>query len=124
MTHPIRTEADHSAALARIEALWDAKPGTPEDDEFEALSILVAAYEDKHWPILPPDPVEAIEFHMEQNGFRQKDLAAVLGSKSRASEVLKRRRSLSVRMIRQIHAAWSIPLKSLISTHINQPKTT
>lgn len=66
--HPIRTTSDHAAALARIEALWDAKPGTPAHDELEALSIMVAAYEDAHWPIRPPDPVEAIKFHMEQNG--------------------------------------------------------
>ena len=73
MTYPIRTEADHTAALARIEARWNAKPGTPEDDELEVLSILVAAYKDEHWPILPPDPVDAIKFHMEQNGIQQKN---------------------------------------------------
>jgi HTH-type transcriptional regulator/antitoxin HigA len=112
--HPIRTKADHRAALARIESLWDARPGTSKHDELEVLSILVSAYEEIHWPILPPDPVEAIKFHMEQNGFRQKDLAAVLGSESRASEILNRRRSLTVQMIRAIHAAWSVPLESLI----------
>ena len=111
---PIRTKADHDAALARIEALWDAEPGTPEHDEIEVLGILVAAYEDSRWPILPPDPVEAIKFHMEQNAFRQKDLAGVIGSESRASEVLSRRRPLTVQMIRAIHAAWSVPLESLI----------
>jgi HTH-type transcriptional regulator/antitoxin HigA len=111
---PIHTDADHDAAIARIEALWDAKPGTPKHDELEVLGILVAAYEESRWPILPPDPVEAIKFHMEQNGFRQKDFAAVIGSESRASEVLNRRRSLTVQMIKAIHAAWSIPLASLI----------
>ena len=73
MTHPIRTDANHRGALARIEALWEAASGTPEHDACEVLSILVTAYEDKHWPILPPDPVEGTAFHMEQNGFRQKD---------------------------------------------------
>jgi HTH-type transcriptional regulator/antitoxin HigA len=112
--HPIRTEADHSAALARIEALWDAEPGTAEHDELEVLGILLSAYEDKHWPILPPDPVEAIKFHMDQNGLLQKDLAVVIGSVSRASEILNRRRSLTVNMIRALHKAWGIPLESLI----------
>jgi HTH-type transcriptional regulator / antitoxin HigA len=112
--HPIRTNADHEAALARIEALWDATPGTPEHDEIEVLAILVSAYEDEHWPILPPDPVEAIKFHMEQNGLRQKDLAQVIGSASRSSEVLSRRRPLTVEMIRAVHRAWAIPLSSLI----------
>jgi HTH-type transcriptional regulator/antitoxin HigA len=78
------------------------------------LGILVSAYEDGRWPILPPDPVEAIKFHMQQNGLRQKDFAGVIGSVSRASEVLNRRRALTVEMIRAIHAAWSIPLESLI----------
>jgi HTH-type transcriptional regulator/antitoxin HigA len=111
---PIRTEADHDAALARIETLWNALPGTPEHDEMEVLSILVSTYEDKRWPILPPDPVEAIKFHMEQNAFRQKDLASVIGSESRASEILNRRRPLTVQMIKAIHVAWSVPLESLI----------
>lgn len=99
---PIRTSADHDDALARIEALWNAQPGTPEHDELEVLSVLVSAYEDEHWPVLPPDPVEAIKFHMEQNGFRQKYLADVIGSASRASEVLNRR-PLTIEMIKAIH---------------------
>ena len=111
---PIRTNSDHDAALVRIEALWDAKPGAPEQHELEVLSVLVSAYEDEHWLVLPPDPVEAIKFHMEQNGFKQKDLASVIGSVGRASEVLNRRRSLTIAMIRAIHAAWSVPLASLI----------
>jgi HTH-type transcriptional regulator/antitoxin HigA len=112
--HPIRDDADHEAAINRIEALWDAVPGSPEHDEIEVLSVLVSAYEDQRWPILPPDPVEAIKFHMGQNAFRQKDLAVILGSESRASEVLNRRRPLTVQMIKAIHTAWSIPLEALI----------
>jgi HTH-type transcriptional regulator/antitoxin HigA len=111
---PIRTRANHDAALARIEMLWDARPGTPEHDELEVLSVLVSAYEDEHWPVLPPDPVDAIKFHMEQNGFRQKDLAAIIGSPSRASEVLNRRRPLTVEMIKAIHREWSVPFEALI----------
>ena len=112
--HPIRTETDHSAALSRIEALWDAEPGTPAHDELEILSILVGAYENAHWPILPTDPVAAIKFHMDQNGYTQKHLAAVIGSVSRASEVLGGRRALSLAMIKAIHAAWAVPLACLI----------
>jgi HTH-type transcriptional regulator/antitoxin HigA len=111
---PIHTQADHDAAIARIEALWNAEPGTPEHDELEVLGVLTSAFEDTQWPILPPDPIEAIKFHMQQNGFRQKDLAALLGSESRASEILNRRRPLTVQMIKAIHAAWSVPLESLI----------
>jgi HTH-type transcriptional regulator/antitoxin HigA len=74
---PIRSEADHDVAIARIEALWDAQSGTPEHDEIEVLSVLVSAYEEERWPILPPDPIDAIKFHMEQNGLKQKDLASI-----------------------------------------------
>jgi HTH-type transcriptional regulator/antitoxin HigA len=111
---PIHTQADHDAAIARVEALWNADPGTPEHDELEVLGVLVSAFEDTQWPILPPDPIEAIKFHMQQNGFRQKDLATLLGSESRASEILNRRRPLTVQMIKAIHTAWSVPLASLI----------
>jgi HTH-type transcriptional regulator/antitoxin HigA len=111
---PIRNSADHDAALVHIEALWEAQPGTPEHDELEALSALICAYEDDRWPVLPSDPVDALKFHMEQNGFRQKDLAHVIGSVSRALEVLHRRRPLTVEMIRAIHAAWRVLLESLI----------
>jgi len=112
---PIRNDADHEAALARIEELWGYEPGTPEEDEFDVLSVLASAYEDKRWPILPPEPVEAIKFHMEQNGLRQKDLARVLGSESRASEILNRQRSLSMENVRAIYKAWHIPLESLLN---------
>jgi HTH-type transcriptional regulator/antitoxin HigA len=100
---PIRTESGHEAAINRIEALWDAEPGTPEHGEIEVLSVLVSAYEDQRWPIRPPDPMEAIKFDMTQNAVRQKDLEAVLGSESRAQELLNRRRPLTIQMIRAIH---------------------
>jgi HTH-type transcriptional regulator/antitoxin HigA len=114
--HPVRTLIDHRAALARIEELWHAKPGIPEHDEIEVLSIVVASYEDTHWPASPPEPVEAIRFHMDQNGLKQKDVAAIIGSVSRALEIMSGRRSLTVEMIRAIHKAWRIPLGSLIGT--------
>jgi HTH-type transcriptional regulator/antitoxin HigA len=115
---PIRNDTDHTVALARIGELWNSEPGTPEDDEFDVLSVLVSDYENKRWPILPPDPVEAIRFHMEQNDFRQKDLAKVLGSESRASEILNRQRNLSMENIRAIHKAWRIPLEVLF--HVDE----
>ena len=110
---PIHDDTDHAAALARIETLWNAKPGTAEEDEFDVLTVLVSDYENKRWPILPPDPGDAIQFHMDQNGGRQKDLAKVLGSESRASEILHRRRKLSMHNIGAIHRAWGIPLEAL-----------
>jgi HTH-type transcriptional regulator / antitoxin HigA len=111
---PIRSDQDHAAALARIDRLMQAAPGTPDSDELEVLAVLVAAYEETRWPIEPPDPIEAIKFHMEQNGYRQTDLTAIIGSASRASEILNGRRPLTVKMIQQIHAKWKIPLESLV----------
>jgi HTH-type transcriptional regulator/antitoxin HigA len=112
--HPIRTDADHAEAVRRIEALWDAAPGTPEDDELDVLATLVDAYEVKRWPIEACTPVEAIRFSMEQNGRSQKDLAELLGSRSRASEILNGRRGLSVEQIKLLHLRWRIPAESLL----------
>jgi HTH-type transcriptional regulator/antitoxin HigA len=111
---PIRSRTDHDAALARIEALWNAAPGTADHDEIEVLAVLVNAYEDTHYPIEPISPIETLRFHMEQNGLRQKDLAAVIGSESRASEIMRGRRPLTVEMIRRIHSAWHIPVDCLV----------
>jgi HTH-type transcriptional regulator/antitoxin HigA len=111
---PIHTKKDLAEALARIDELIDAPHGTPEYDELEILSTLVEAYEDKHSPILPPDPVEAIKFRMEQMGLRQSDIARFLGGKNRASEVLSRKRPLSLRMIRNLHRNLNIPSDSLL----------
>jgi HTH-type transcriptional regulator/antitoxin HigA len=113
---PIHTKKDLAEALARIDELIDAPHGTPEYDELEILSTLVEAYEDKHSPILPPDPVEAIKFRMEQMGLRQSDIARFLGGKNRASEVLSRKRPLSLRMIRNLHRNLNIPSDSLLGT--------
>jgi HTH-type transcriptional regulator/antitoxin HigA len=112
----IRTDEDHAAALARIRDLWDAKPDSPGEEELGILAILVAAYEERRWPVPPLDPIAAILFHMEQNGLIQRDLGRVIGSESRASEILNRKRPLTVEQIRAIHRAWKIPLDILVGT--------
>lgn len=112
--HPIRTEADHAAALRRIDSLMDAAPGTPEADELDILATLVEAYEDRHFPIDDPDPLAAIQFRMDQLGLSRKDLEPLLGSRGRVSEILNGRRSLSLEMIRRLHRELDIPLESLV----------
>jgi HTH-type transcriptional regulator / antitoxin HigA len=114
---PIRTEQDHEAAIARIEMLWGAPLGSVEGDELEALSILVEAYERNQWPIPPVDPIETLRAHMDLNGFTRSDLALVLGSSSRASEVLNRKRALNLWMIRAINAAWGLPVSLLVAEY-------
>lgn len=111
---PIRTDADHEAALAEVERLWGSRAGTPEGDRLDVLATLIDAYEAKHHPIDPPDPIEAIRFRMEQQGLTRKDLEPIFGSRSRTSEVLNRKRGLSIEMIRQLHARLGIPAEVLI----------
>jgi HTH-type transcriptional regulator / antitoxin HigA len=111
---PIRNKKDLGEALARIDELIDAKTGAPEYDELEILSTLVEAYEEKHCPIPPPDPVEAIKFRMDQLGLKQSDIAKYFGGKNRVSEVLSRKRPLSLRMIRNLHINLKIPSDSLL----------
>jgi HTH-type transcriptional regulator/antitoxin HigA len=106
---PIRTAADHRKALREIERLWDATPGSREHDVLEVLETLVEAWEEKHVPIPPPDPVEAIRFRLDQLGLGQRNLARILGSRARASEVLNRRRRLSLPMIKRLHQELGIP---------------
>ena len=110
----IKNDAEHEAALARIERIFGAAPGTPEGDELELLVHLVEAYEANHHPIEPPDPVEAIKFRMEQEGLKQKALVPFLGSKSKVSEVLNGKRPLSLAMIRALHKGLGIPAHVLI----------
>jgi HTH-type transcriptional regulator/antitoxin HigA len=112
--NPIKTEADYEAALARIETLWGAEPDTPEGDELEVLFTLVEAYEARHYPIEPPDPIEAIKFAMEHKNLTRKDLEPYIGSRGRVSEVLNRKRGLSIEMIRSLHKGLGIPLESLV----------
>lgn len=111
---PIRTQADYQAALVVIERLWGARTGTPEGDRLDILATLVDAYENEHYPMDPPDPIEAIKFRMEQQGLNRKDLAEILGSRTRVAEVLKRRRGLSINMIRRLHEKLGISLEVLI----------
>ena len=111
---PIRSTAAYKIAVAEIDRLWDAKPGTSEHDRLEVLGILVDAYEAERWPIDPPDPIEAVKFHMEQTGRTQADLARLLGSASRASEVLRRKRRMTIEMAWQLHREWGIPADSLL----------
>jgi HTH-type transcriptional regulator/antitoxin HigA len=114
---PIKTKKDYELAMARLETLFDAKKGTPKGDELEVLSLLIEKYEDDNFPIELPDPVEAIKFRMEQQGLTQTDLAEVVGQKSRASEILNRKRKLSLEMIRQLHNNWNIPTEVLIQPY-------
>ena len=110
---PIKNEQDYQDTLTRIELLMDAKPNTDEIDELEVLTTLVEAYEAEHYQIDAPDPIEAIKFRMEQEGLKQKDLVAIVGSKSRVSEVLNRKRKLTIEMIRTLHKQLNIPIESL-----------
>ena len=114
---PIKNEKDYNQALERLETIFDAKPGTPESDELEVLGILIDQYENEHFPIGLPDPIEAIKFRMEQMGYNQNDLAKIVGLKSRASEILNRKRKLSLEMIRQLHEKLNIPTDVLIQIY-------
>ncbi len=111
---PIRDEADYDAALEAIDGLMGAEPDTPEADRLDVLVTLVEAYEARRWPVDAPDPVSMIEHVMEARGYRQKDLAAVIGSQPHASEVLNRRRPLSLPMIRALSAEWGLPADALL----------
>ena len=114
---PIKTKKDYEQALVRLEVIFDAKKGTAKGDELELLGMLVDNYENEKFPIGFPDPVEAIKFRMEQLGYTQTDLALVVGLKSRASEILNRKRKLSLEMIRQIHDRLNIPTEVLIQAY-------
>ena len=114
---PIKTKKEYQLALKRLEVLFDARPGTPEGDELEVLAILIDYYEKNHFPIGLPDPVDAIKFRMEQLGYSQADLAKVVGLKSRASEILNRKRKLTLEMIRSLHQIMNIPIDVLIQSY-------
>jgi HTH-type transcriptional regulator/antitoxin HigA len=110
---PIKTKRDYQNALTRLEVIFDAKPGSKEGDELEILGILIEKYENAHFPIDMPDPIEAIKFRMEQLGYNQNDLARLVGLKSRASEILNKKRKLTLEMIRQLHTGLNIPIQVL-----------
>ena len=110
---PIKNEEDYTYTLSYIESLMYAKPNTPQMDELEVLTTLVEAYEEQHYKIEAPDPIEAIKFRMEQEGLKQKDLISIVGSKSRVSEILNKKRKLTIEMIRNLHKQLHIPIESL-----------
>jgi HTH-type transcriptional regulator / antitoxin HigA len=111
---PIKTTADHKAALREIERLWGAKDGTPDGDKLDVLTTLVEVYEEAHFPIDVPDPIEAIKFRLEQQGVDKRALIGVIGNRSRVYEVLRRDRALSLEMIRQLNRHFQIPAEILI----------
>ena len=113
----IKNENDYNQALKRLEVIFDAKRGTQEGDELELLGILIDQYENDHFAIDLPDPIEAIKFRMEQMGYTQNDLAKIVGFKSRASEILNRKRKLTLEMIRQLHTGLNIPTDVLIQAY-------
>ncbi|HQV36711.1 MAG TPA: helix-turn-helix domain-containing protein [Flavobacterium sp.] len=114
---PIKTERDYNQAIERLEIIFNATSGSPEGDELEVLGILIDQYENENFPIGLPDPIEAIKFRMEQMGYTQSDLANIVGLKSRASEILNRKRKLTLEMIRQIHETLHIPTDVLIQAY-------
>ncbi|MEQ8287106.1 transcriptional regulator [Thalassospira sp.] len=113
---PIKTEADHAEAMELIERLWNARPGTAEADQLEILGILIDQYEAQQFPISAPDAVEAVLFYMEQNGLERAELGKLLGSRSRASEFLNHKTSLSLTQIRKLNKVWNIPADILIQS--------
>jgi len=114
---PIRTKADHRAALKEAERLWDADPGTPDGDRVDVLVTLIEAYESRHFPIPAPDPIAAIEFMMEQKGLARRDLEPAIGGRGRVSEVLTRKRPLTLPMVRSLSALLDIPPQILIQPY-------
>lgn len=114
---PLRTKKDYEAALRAVSPLFDTepKPGTPEGDRFEVMLMLIEAYEQKHHPVAPPDPIEAIKFRMEQAGLTPKDLQPMIGRRNRVYEVLNRTRPLTLPMIRKLHQGLGIPADSLLA---------
>jgi HTH-type transcriptional regulator/antitoxin HigA len=113
---PLRSEADYEAALDEIERYFERepKPGTPEADRFDLLALVIEDYERKRWPIEPPHPIDAIRARMETQGYTQADLGRLLGSRQRASDILKGKRALTLPMIWKLHREWGIPAEALI----------
>jgi HTH-type transcriptional regulator/antitoxin HigA len=120
---PVRTEAEHDAAVARITQLMGAELGTQAADELEILVTLVDAFEAKHFPINTPDPVTVIKFQMEQQGLRRKDLEPMIGSRARVSEILTGKRALTLPMIRRLHNGLRIPVDLLVGVGMAPPRT-
>ena len=115
--HPIKTEADYCAVLEEIDALFEAEPNTPEGDRLDVLTTLAVMYEEQHHSIAFPDPIAAISYYLESRGLTRRDLEAYLGSRARVSEVLNRKRPLTLNMIRKLHAGLGIPVEVLIQPY-------
>ncbi len=113
----LRTEEDYRKALDRLDDIFDAPANSREGDEAELLVLLIENYENEHYPMAPPDPIEAIKFRMEQMGMKKKDLAEIIGYKSRVTEILNRKRKLTLRMIRNLHEKLRIPYESLMTDY-------
>jgi HTH-type transcriptional regulator / antitoxin HigA len=112
---PIKTEKDYNTSIRRIEVLWGAKKDTPQGDELDLLVTLVESYEMKHYPIAPPDPVDAIKFRMEQMDMKKADLVQYIGSQSRVSEILNGKRKLTLGMIKSLYKGLRIPADILLA---------
>ena len=115
--NPIHNEKDYQNALERLEQVFDSKKGSEQGDELEILSILIDKYENENFPIGMPDPIEAIKFRMEQMGMKQKDLAEIVGFKSRVSEILNKKRKLTLEMIRKLNVTLHIPTEVLVQDY-------
>jgi HTH-type transcriptional regulator/antitoxin HigA len=111
---PIRTKRDYESTLKEVESLWGAKAGTHDGDRLDVLATLIDAYETEHYPMDPPDPIEAIKFRMEQQGLTRRDLEEIIGTRTRIAEVLNRKRGLSIAMIRRLHERLGISAEVLI----------
>lgn len=120
---PIKNDDDLAEAVLRMRQLRGAKPNTPEGDEIEILAALVETYEEKHYDIEAPDPIEAIKFRMDQLGLKPSDLAPFVGQRSRVTEILKKQRALNLRMIRNLHKGLNIPLDALVKDYPLERKT-
>lgn len=118
---PIKTEQDYDLALARVNTIFDAKPNTDEGDELDILVTLIEKYEQINYPIPEPDPIEAIKFMMEQNGLTDADLGIILNSRSRVSEIFKRKRALTIKQIRVLTEVLHIPAATLIKEYALNP---
>jgi HTH-type transcriptional regulator/antitoxin HigA len=120
---PLRTEADYEATLVEVERLWGTPSGTADGDRLDILATLIDAYESEHFPMEPPDPIDAIRFRMEQQGLSRKDLEGLIGTRTRIAEVLNRRRGLSINMIRRLHERLGISAEVLIRpTRATKPR--
>ena len=114
---PVRSEGDYDAALEEVERYFEVEPkaGSPEADRFDLLALVIEDYERKRWPIEPPDTIDAIRYRMETGGYSQADLGRLLGSRQRASDILTRKRPLTMRMAWKLHREWGIPAEALIA---------